>query len=144
MIVLDANILLYAWNQDAPQHSAVISWVENLVDSGTLVGLPWVTTWGFLRVSTNHRLYPRPATPSEAHDYLSDWLSIPNVLIVQPGPRHFDILKSYMTEFRVTGPDVTDAVLAALTTEHGATLASTDRDFGRFSGLSWINPLSQN
>jgi hypothetical protein len=35
-----------------------------------------------------------------------------------------------------------DAVIAAIAVEHGATPFTTDRDFSRFSGLKWINPLT--
>ncbi len=41
-----------------------------------------------------------------------------------------------------TGNLGTDAHLAALAVEHGCELASTDTDFGKFSGLRWINPLA--
>jgi uncharacterized protein len=47
-----------------------------------------------------------------------------------------------LVEGQVTGPLVTDAEIAALTIEYGGVLHTTDRDFARFPGLRWVNPLS--
>ncbi len=46
-----------------------------------------------------------------------------------------------MINGQVRGPLITDAQLAALTLEFGGVLHTTDRDFARFPGLRWINPL---
>jgi predicted nucleic acid-binding protein len=46
-----------------------------------------------------------------------------------------------MREGQTVGPLIMDAVLAAIALEHGATLYTTDRDFSRFPGLKWTNPL---
>ncbi len=62
--------------------------------------------------------------------------------MVQPGGRHLELLEHIMTEFGATGPRATDAVLAALALEHGASVAPADQDFGRFTGVNWINPLA--
>jgi len=61
---------------------------------------------------------------------------------VQPGPRHASILERLAIEGGAAGARFTDAVLAAIAIEQGATLASTDRDFNRFTGLKWTDPLS--
>jgi toxin-antitoxin system PIN domain toxin len=139
--ILDANILLYAHNGDDPRHRPVGKWVEDLLSKGDITGLPWPTIWAFLRVSTNERIWKTPLTPAEAFETIQGWLAQPRVLVVQPGPRHVQILEQVVTESRSIGTRLSDAVLAALAIEHGATLASTDRDFARFSGLRWINPL---
>ena len=78
---------------------------------------------------------------SEAEAAISSWLAQPVAGILEPGERHWDILRSLVREGQATGPLVMDAVLAAIALEHGATLCTTDRDFSRFSGLRWINPL---
>jgi len=139
--ILDANILLYAHNADDPRHRPVGKWIEDLFSKGDITGLPWPTIWAFLRVSTSKRVWKRPLAPREAFGTIQGWLAQPRISVVQPGPRHAQILEQVVTESRSTGPLVSDAVLAALAIEHGATLASTDRDFARFSGLRWINPL---
>ena len=141
MTVLDVNLLLYAYNSDAPEHPRARAWIENLFNGADLVGLPWMTIWAFLRISTNPRLWPRPRAAAEAFAIAGSWLAHPAVVIPQPGPRHAEILQTLVVDQRATGPLLTDAVLAALAIENGARLASTDRDFRRFPSLNWLNPL---
>jgi toxin-antitoxin system PIN domain toxin len=141
LTILDANILLYAYNADAPENPAARSWIESLFSTADWVGLPWLTLWAFLRVSTNARLYPRPLTGEEAFQILGVLLEHPKVRITEPGPRHAEILKRLVMENQAGGRLLSDAALAALAVEHGATLASTDRDFSRFAELRWVNPL---
>lgn len=140
MTILDANILLYAYNADAQQHSIAAAWVEDLFRSREEVGIPWITLWAFLRISTNPRLWPNPNSTAQSFRIMQSWLDAPGVFVVEPGPRHAEILQKLVTAHRVSGPLITDAALAALALEYGATLASTDRDFGRFLELRWINP----
>ncbi len=142
MTLLDANLLLYAYNSKAPQQAAVSKWLTELLESNVTIGLPWVTIWAFIRISTNARLWDKPRSAQEAFGIVGEWLALPGVVLLQPGPRHFDVLRSLVLQHQASGPLVTDATLAALAMEHGATLASTDQDFSRFAGLRWVNPLS--
>jgi toxin-antitoxin system PIN domain toxin len=142
MIVLDANVLLYAHNQAAPQHTPVVHWLKEIFLKEEAIGLPWVTAWAFLRIRTNQRLWPKPESPAAALSILHYWFSQPGVVLLNPGPRHGELLERLMEKHQVAGPLVTDAVLAALAMEHGATLASTDQDFSRFTDLRWVNPLA--
>jgi len=141
MILLDANLLLHAYNRRSAQHEASRAWLERTLSGSHLVRFAWVTLWAFLRISTNPRVFERPLSFSEARDIVSSWLAQPVSGILEPGERHWDILQSVAVEGQATGPLVMDAALAALAIEHGATLHSTDRDFARFPGLSWTNPL---
>ena len=143
MTILDANILLYAYNADAPQQSVAAGWLSDLLDSGDVIGLPWITLWAFVRIATNSRIWPNPLSAGRAFAILEEWLSQPGVVVIQPGPAHAEILKRLVLAYSVTGPLVTDAVLAAVAMEHGATLASTDQDFRRFPELRWIHPLTR-
>ena len=102
----------------------------------------WLTLWAFLRISTHPRVFERPLTTEEAAGAISSWLAQPNAGILEPGDRHWTILQELMREGQVAGPLIMDAVLAALAIEHGATLQTTDRDFARFPGLEWTNPLA--
>ncbi len=142
MTILDANILLYAYNSDAPQHKAAARWLRELFAGSEPIGLPWVTLWAFVRISTNPRIWPNPKPAAEAMDLVRRWLSEPGVHLVEPGPRHLDLLGELVTGHRAAGALVTDAVLAAIAIEHGAVLASTDLDFRRFPDLRWQNPLA--
>lgn len=143
MIILDANLLLCAYNADAPQQKASAKWLTELVASGETIGLPWVTIWAFVRISTNARIWGNPLPASEAFRIVDEWLAQPAVALLPPGPRHWDLLKDLATQHKATGPLLTDAVLAAHAIENGAVLASTDQDFSRFKRLRWINPLEQ-
>jgi hypothetical protein len=143
LTIIDANLLLYAYNADAPQQSAAAQWLAELVDSGEPVGLPWVTIWAFVRISTNPRIWANPLSATQAFAIVKDWIAQPGVILLQVGPRHAELLERMVSEYAATGPLVTDAVLAALAIENGALLASTDQDFRRFPILRWVNPLAE-
>jgi uncharacterized protein len=139
--VLDANILLYAYNKDAPNHAPAAKWLERLFNGSDAIGLPWITLWAFLRISTNPRVWTNPKPPKEAFQIVREWLAAPGVIVLHPGPRHAELLERLVIENRAAGPMTTDAALAALAIENGAALASTDRDFSRFPDLRWVNPI---
>ena len=142
MIVLDANILLYAYDSAASLHSKARPWIEDVMSGGTPVGLPWQTIGAFLRVATNPRIPGDRFTMEEAAQLVDRWLEQPNVLLLCPGDTHWPLVRQTMIESQARGPLVTDAQLAALTIEYGGILHTTDRDFARFPGLRWTNPLS--
>jgi len=141
VIIIDANLLLYAYNADAPQQRMAGEWLAKLLQSGETIALPWVTVWAFIRISTNSRVWANPRPVKEAFAVVGEWLRQPGVVPLQPGPRHAEILERLVSDYGASGPLVTDAVLAALAMEHGALLASTDQDFRRFPDLRWLNPL---
>ncbi len=97
--------------------------------------------WAFLRIGTNPRVFERPLSTSEAEAAVSSWLAQPTAGVLEPGERHWEILRKVVREGQATGPLVMDAVIAAIALEHGAMLCTTDRDFSRFTGLRWTNPL---
>jgi toxin-antitoxin system PIN domain toxin len=141
MTIIDANLLLYAYNADAPQQRIAAQWLAKQLESGEMIALPWVTVWAFIRISTNSRIWDNPRPAKEAFAIVREWLTQPGVIPLQPGPRHAEILETLVSEHGAAGPLVTDAVVAALAMEHGALLASTDQDFRRFPDLRWLNPL---
>ena len=141
MIVLDANILLYAYDSSSAKHARARAWVERVFSEGALVGIPWQTVSAFLRVVTNTNLPGQRFTTEEAAQVVDQWLEQPNVRFLGPGDEHWSVLRRMLIEGQARGPLVTDAQLAALALEHGGVLYSTDRDFARFPGLRWSNPL---
>ena len=143
MKLVDANILLYAYDSDSHHHAVCRSWLEAAFNSEESVALPWQTLLAFVRICTNPRATKRPLQSSEACDIVSTWLDQPNVSVVESGERFWSILKDQLLEAQVTGPLVTDAALAALALEHGAILCSVDKDFRRFRGLTLIDPTDQ-
>jgi toxin-antitoxin system PIN domain toxin len=143
LTIIDANLLLYAYNADAPQQPAAAHWLAGLVDSGEPIGLPWVTIWAFVRISTNPRIWADPLSATQAFAIVKEWIAQPAVILLQAGARHAELLERMVGEYAATGPLVTDAVLAALAMENGALLASTDQDFRRFPTVRWVNPLAE-
>ena len=141
MTLLDVNVLLYAYDKDAPNHLAAAQWIKHLFLGSETIGLPWITLWAFVRISTNPRVLNNPKTAHEAVQIVREWLALPGVVVVQPGPRHLELLERLVIDNRAAGPLTTDAALAAMAIEHGATLASTDRVFSRFPDLRWVNPI---
>lgn len=141
MIITDANLLLYAYNESAPQHRQSKEWLEQRLSSPEIFGLSWQIITAFLRISTNPRSFPLPFTLDEAIEIINDWQAQAQVRIILPTEKHWTILSNLIVEGQTHGAMMMDAHLAALTIEHGATLATTDRDFARFSKLKTINPL---
>ena len=141
MLIPDVNLLVYAYNADAPFHAAAKAWWETRLSEDEPVGMAWVAMLGFVRIMSNRRVLARPMAPTEAVVHCKAWLAMPNVRLVLPGPSHFDVLSSLLAG--PVGPNlVTDAHLAALAIEHQAELQSNDSDFARFSGLRWRNPVA--
>ncbi|MGC2526843.1 MAG: type II toxin-antitoxin system VapC family toxin [Candidatus Acidiferrum sp.] len=142
MIVLDANLMLYAYDSDSQQHAKARAWVEQTFSNGTPVGLPWQTVTAFLRIVTNPRLSGKRFTPEEAIQIVDQWLTQPNVSLLLAGDQHWSLLRQMMKDGQARGPLISDADLAALTIEYGGVLHTTDRDFARFPALRWTNPLA--
>lgn len=141
MITPDANIILYAYNEDAPQHSAAKKWLEEQLSLPVSFGLSWQVITAFLRISTNSRAFPQPFDLQEAIEIVDEWIALPNIEIITPTENHWTIFQTLIIEGQTKAALMMDAHLAALAIEHGATLATTDSDFSKFSGLKIINPL---
>ena len=142
MIVLDANILLYAYDLASSHHAKALKWVERVFSSGDPVGLPWQTVMAFLRIVTNPRIPGDRLKVEEGAEIVDRWLDQPNVRLLGPGEDHWRLLRQMFVEGQARGPLMTDAALAALAIEYGGVLHTTDRDFSRFPGLRWTNPLA--
>jgi toxin-antitoxin system PIN domain toxin len=141
MKIVDLNVLLYAVNRDAVQHRLARAWWERALNDEDTIGLAWVVLLGFLRLSTNPRVFPRPLDPGEAARKLDAWLARDNVRVVREKDDHWATLEPLLGRTGTAGNLTTDAHLAALALSHDAVLVSTDRDFERFTGLRWEDPL---
>ncbi len=142
MILLDANLLIYAHVEGLPQHDRARAWLDTCLNGTAPVGLPWPTLVAFLRIVTNPRIFERPEPISQAWRQVEDWLACPSTWTPQPTERHSEMLGALLTTQPVQANLLPDAHLAALAIEHGLVLYSTDGDFARFPGLRWKNPLS--
>jgi toxin-antitoxin system PIN domain toxin len=142
MILCDANLLLYAYNSNAPEHDRARSWLERSLSSPAPFALSWPTIGAFLRLTTNRAVFPAPLSITEATRSVEAWLARPTVVLLEPGPRYWAIARPLLEASNARGPLVADALLAALALEHGATLATHDRDFRRFEGLRLLDPVA--
>ena len=142
MIVIDANLLIYAKFSDLPQHERARRWLEGEFNTPGKIGIPWQTSLAFLRLATNPRLFGRPLGIQAAWEQVTEWLSHPRVWIPEPAEDHGAVLGKLLSGAQATGNLVPDANLAAIAIGHGLTLCSADSDFARFPGLAWRNPLA--
>jgi toxin-antitoxin system PIN domain toxin len=142
VIVLDANILIYSYDSGSSQHTKARAWVETTFSGLESVGLSWQTVSAFLRVMTNTRLPGPRLSLEQATRLVDEWLDLPNVRVLSPGDEHWILLRRMIVEGQASGALISDAQLAALTMEYGGVLYTTDRDFARFPGLRWTNPLA--
>ncbi len=140
MILVDANVLLYAYQPRSEHHDRCRNWVEKALSAEEPVCMAWVTILAFIRIGTNPRIFEAPLSPGEAIAIVSSWLQRPAVSILDAGEQCWEILRALLVEAQISGPLVMDAFLAALALENGATLVTTDRDFSRFPKLRLSNP----
>ncbi|HEX7159590.1 MAG TPA: type II toxin-antitoxin system VapC family toxin [Edaphobacter sp.] len=144
MIVLDANILLYAYDAGARHYLPARAYLEEVLSSPDPVGIPLQSILAFLRLSTKTGVLSAPYSMDEAIAFVEAWLGQPQVQVLTPGERHWSLLKHMLVAGQVRGALVTDAEIAALTIEYGGELQTNDRDFARFPGLRWKNPLTKH
>lgn len=143
MILIDANLLLYAKLASFPEHATVHDWLDTKLNGPDRVALPWESLLAFLRLSTNTRLFPRPLSMAVAWDQVLSWLSLDTTWSPVPTLEHQAVLGVLLAPGGITPKLVMDAHLAALAIEHGIVLCSADGDFGRFTELRWHNPLAR-
>lgn len=142
MILLDANLLIYAVNSDLPPHRKARAWLEATLSENETVGLPWVTILAFLRITTRGDVFAHPLTPERGLAFVDGWLAQPCVRPIAPGENHWAILRNLLEASGLGGNLTSDAHLAALAVENGATVLSADNDFKRFVGVRHVNPLA--
>jgi uncharacterized protein len=141
VIAVDVNLLIYAYDTTCPQHAAARAWLEEALSGGQEVGLPWQTITAFLRVLTHPSVAGGRFGVAEAVAIVEEWLALPNVRAISPGRGHWTHFRDLLKKTNARGNITTDAALAATAIEHGAILYTNDRDFARFPGLRWVNPL---
>jgi len=142
MILVDANLLLYAEDSLSRYHAAACVWWDAQLSGADPVCLCWPVLKAFIRISTNPRLHQRPLTLDEACDRVQSWFEQPCTRLVHPTEQHWTLFREMLAEGNAVGNLVSDAHLAALAIEHNCVLYSTDADFARFSSLKWVNPVA--
>ena len=143
MILVDANLLIYAIDADSPHHRAARQWWEKTLSGDTRVGLAWIVLLAFLRITTHPKIVRTPLTHEQALAYVDSWLRQPFVTTLAPGDNHWPVLRNLLLTAGTAGNLTSDAHLAALAIERGCPLYSTDNDFKRFAGVEHVNPLGE-
>ena len=143
MIIVDANLLIYAVNLDAPHHERARHWLEQALSGTTVVGLPWICMLAFVRVTTHPRILARPLGVEEACGFVQSWLNEPIVEPVSPGRGHWPVFYNLIRTSGTGGNLTSDAHVAAMAIEQGASIYSADYDFRRFPGVLHVNPLDE-
>ena len=142
MIVPDIDLLPYAYHTAAPRHADARLWWEGLVNGAESVGIPWAVSTGFIRLSAHPSVFAAPLPPAAAVDQVRQWLAREHINPLHPGNRHLEYLERNLAVAGATANLTTDAHLAALAMENGAEVHTNNaRDFQRFPGLLWRNPL---
>jgi uncharacterized protein len=139
----DVNLFLYAYDSESSRHAPAQQWIEETLTGTETVALSWSTLMGFIRLSTRAAVFPKPLEVDRAISFVEEWLAQPVVTIVHPTERHAAVLRDLLVPLGTAGNLTSDAHLAALAIEHGATLYSSDNDFSRFAGLRWVDPLKE-
>lgn len=142
-MLIDANILLYAVDEDSPFHASAHDWIDETLNGSRRVGIPWLSLVAFVRIATHPRALREPLTPADAWQFVDEWLDAPAAWVPGPGRGHREILRRLIRDLDLRANLVSDAVLAALCIEHGLQMVSADSDFARFTEISWLNPVSR-
>ena len=142
MILIDTNILIYAINRDSPMHEPAQSWLNKQLSAGTRIGLPWLVIVAFVRLTTNHRVFPNPLSAEDAIQAVDEWLAIPHVSPLNPGDDHWQALSRLLLRVGTAGNLTNDAHLAAIAIDNACVICSADNDFKRFQGVQHFNPIA--
>jgi toxin-antitoxin system PIN domain toxin len=141
VILVDANLLLYAEDQQSLFHEPARKWWDAQLSGASPICLCWTVINAFIRIGTNPRVFEHPLSINQSISRVQSWLDQPCTRLVQPTSKHWIVFQKMLSEGQAAGNLVTDAHLAALASEHGCVLMSTDSDFSRFPGIKWRNPL---
>jgi toxin-antitoxin system PIN domain toxin len=141
VILVDANILLYAEHSLSPWHAETRTWWDEQLSGSSPVCLCWTVISAFIRIGTNARVFAQPLSLNEAINRVQSWIDHPCTRLIYPTQWHWEVFRQMLTQGHALWKLVTDAYLAALAVAHGCELYSTDTDFSRFPQLQWRNPL---
>ena len=144
MFVVDTNVLVCAFIQEAPGHSqaqrALHEW------SGSTE--PWAVTWSivyeFLSVSTQRAAFARPPSFAESWTFIQTLRGFASFQILPETERHPEVIDELVREYpHMSGTRLHDLHIAAIMREHGITeICTADTDFHQFKFLRVTNPLA--
>jgi toxin-antitoxin system PIN domain toxin len=141
MILMDVNVLVYAFRKDSLNHTRYRDWLHGVINASDAYGLSDLVLSGFLRIVTHPKVFKQPSAWNDACQFAQVVRSQPNCRCITRGERHWDIFTELCRKSEAKGNLVADAFLAALAIESGCEWITTDRDFAKFPGLKWRHPL---
>ncbi|PXA03517.1 VapC toxin family PIN domain ribonuclease [Coraliomargarita sinensis] len=141
MIIPDANLLIFAHDRTCPQHDKARTWWEAALSSDETIGIPWVVLLAFTRIMTHPQICAAPLDGESVREMVQQWLDCPQVRVIQVSERAVGVFFDLLAEAEMGGNLSTDALIAVHAREHSAVIYSNDRDFDRFPGIRWKNPL---
>ena len=141
-MLVDANLLLYAVDEDSPHHSPALRWLSSVLNGEQRIALPWLCLAAFVRIATNPRASDHPLSPEDAWQFVEEWLRCDVTWIPNPTDHHATVLGRLIRRYDLRANMITDAQLAALALEHGLNVYSADTDFARFTEITWVNPIA--
>jgi toxin-antitoxin system PIN domain toxin len=141
MILPDANLLLYAYDQSSPFHERARTWCERVMTGPAPVVLLPAVVFGFVRISTHPRVFQEPLTVTEAASHLRSWLARRHVQLHEMLPEDVESALKLLESAGTAGNLTTDAQIAAVALRLDAEVHTSDLDFGRFPRVRFVNPL---
>lgn len=142
MIIPDVNVLIYSFREEMPNYAAYRSWLLAVLTGDAAFGVSDLVLSSVVRVLTHPRIFAPPTPLEIALEFVARIREAENAVSIIPGPRHWDIFVRLCGESNAKGNLVADAYLAAMAIEAGCEWVTTDRDFSRFPGLRWRQPLA--
>lgn len=142
MILIDANLLIYAYSSRYAEHEAATEWLEGVLNGRDRVGLPWGSTLAFARLVTDRRRYPDAPSLPDAGVQMRRWLSSPVAWVPAPTAEHAALAGRLRATPGLQHNNISNVHLAAIALGHGTEIKSHDADFARFDGLRWSDPLA--
>jgi toxin-antitoxin system PIN domain toxin len=141
VLLVDVNVLVYAFRRDAPDHQRYADWLRELIDSDAAFAMADIVLSGFVRIVTHPTTFNPPSAIERALGFVDQIRNRPQCVTVCPGPRHWNIFTTLCRQTNATGNLVPDAYLAALAIESGCEWITADRGFAKFPGLRWRHPF---
>lgn len=143
MILLDVNVLIYAFRADSERHEEFRDWLLETVSGDAAFGLSEQVLASVVRITTHPKIYAKPSKTFEAFSFCDKLRELPNCALIYPKARHWEIFHRLCHQSDAKGNLVQDAWLAAIAIESGCEWITTDRDYARFRGLRWRHPLEK-
>lgn len=140
---IDANLLLYAANSDAPEHASALRFIQERASDSDLLCMTWPVLMAFQRIATHPAIFDQPLSPQQAWSNVVALISLPRCRCISEEPGFAEVYAETARSASIRGNLVPDAHIAALLRQHGvARIYSNDSDFRKFEFLEVINPLS--